>query len=198
MNTDILKNKELFDEKYAQVLPWRKNKIDKYKYDSDKRLSLGCSLLLNRAESDLHINPKTEEIEVNEFGKPFFKKHPEIHFNLSHSSSMAMCAISSVNIGCDIEKTDKIRMNIVKRFFSPEEQLALKNSQDKDLSFYEIWTRKESYVKMLGTGLNTAFESFNSFDSALNCFFYQNNKNNYVYCCCLEKKINIREILINL
>lgn len=100
-------------------------------------------------------------------GKPYLRDHPDLIFNLSHSHNLAALGIAqrpecNCEIGVDLEKISVHRdfFNIAKRFFHPEEFIYLSNSADKVTTFTEIWTKKESYLKMLGTGLNTPLNSF--------------------------------------
>ncbi len=102
-----------------------------------------------------------------EYGKPYLAdiEHHKIHFNLSHTDDLALLAIThDVEVGIDIEckerKTDW--QNIVKRFFTPSEQKALfllPESEQRN-AFFQLWTRKEAYMKVLGTGLALAPTQF--------------------------------------
>jgi len=102
-----------------------------------------------------------------EYGKPYLAdiEHHNVHFNLSHTHDLALLAITQgVEVGVDIEfnerKTDW--KNIVKRFFSISEQKALfllPESEQRN-AFFQLWTRKEAYMKVLGTGLALAPTQF--------------------------------------
>lgn len=94
-------------------------------------------------------------ISVNEYGKPYLPNHIDINFNISHSGEYVICAMDSAPIGIDIEK-EKLRdfETIQSHFFAPQEISYLSNCKEFRVQslFYDIWTRKESYLKAIGTG----------------------------------------------
>ena len=92
-------------------------------------------------------------IERDQNGKPFFRDLPEVSFNLSHSSGIAVAAISDRNIGVDIEfiRSDIDTEKISKRFFG-----GLDMSTEE---FFKHWTKNEAYSKMLGTPLTENLSS---------------------------------------
>ncbi len=98
------------------------------------------------------------------YGKPFLLSHNGIKFNVSHSGDYVVCAISSTEIGIDVEKIRDINcIQIANRFFTTEENNYLNNTQNRQNiveNFYEIWTLKESLVKAIGTGLSFGLKSF--------------------------------------
>jgi phosphopantetheinyl transferase len=102
-------------------------------------------------------------------GKPFFADPAlaGLYFSLSHTRAICVCAISDVEIGCDVEqpgargmKEDSI-VKIAKRFFASDE--LEKILQDPAHAFFPIWTRKEAYVKWTGRGLSEGFSTFSVF-----------------------------------
>ena len=128
---EFLLNEHCFLYFYDKVSDYRKQKIDGLKMPEDKRLSLLSGLLLEYALNDVGENGK--EILVDEYGKPRIKDS-DFHFNLSHSKSLALCAISKNAIGCDVEKVREVDLKIAKRYFCKEESdkiYSLKNSMKK-------------------------------------------------------------------
>lgn len=118
----------------------------------------------------LKIEAAVIEYGKGEQGKPYLAdmsaaKHNKVQFNLSHTEDIALLAISpeaavGIDIECSERKTDW--QGIVKRFFTEAEQkelFALPDSQQK-AAFFELWTRKEAYMKVLGTGLSLAPTAF--------------------------------------
>jgi 4'-phosphopantetheinyl transferase len=100
------------------------------------------------------------DIYYGKFGKPFLKNNL-FYFNISHSGEYTICGISAQEIGVDIQKVKKIiDRKILKSFFAPSELDMLDLGDMKDDLFTEIWTVKESYLKMLGTGLHKPLRSF--------------------------------------
>lgn len=113
--------------------------------------------LLKIALKDSKIFCLNLEIEANDNGKPYFKARNDIFFNISHSKEYIICAIAPFEIGCDIEKIRDVKQSIANRFFTRDESNFV---MDQD-SFFRLWTLKESFVKAIGTGLNTPLNSFN-------------------------------------
>ncbi|MCU7940340.1 MAG: 4'-phosphopantetheinyl transferase superfamily protein [gamma proteobacterium symbiont of Bathyaustriella thionipta] len=117
---------------------------------------------------------KTEPALINyrkgKQGKPYLvninrSDVSHLQFNLSHTEDIAILVITQgaeigVDIECNERKTDW--QWIVQRFFTESEQkclFALPEDQQK-AAFFELWTRKEAYMKVLGTGLSLAPTEF--------------------------------------
>ena len=139
---------------------YRRECIIKLRFDENKRESLGAELLMNIALSEYCPElPLPVEICCGEFGKPEIVGCP-LFLNLSHSRGFAVCAISDNIVGVDIQYREAHSDSIAKRFFAPDEQAYIAASDDPVAAFSDIWCMKESYVKALGTGLNTPFALF--------------------------------------
>lgn len=89
----------------------------------------------------------------------------QIEFNVSHSGATALLAFArGRELGVDVEH---IRENfdavaIAQRFFSAHEQseLAALAPSEKFQAFFRCWTRKEAYIKAVGTGLSLPLDQF--------------------------------------
>ncbi|MCI5700737.1 MAG: 4'-phosphopantetheinyl transferase superfamily protein [Lachnospiraceae bacterium] len=158
--TKELTNDELFRRLYYIVSEERRKKIDKLVFRKDKILSLAAGILLKKSLSDIGINEFC--LEYGKYGKPYIK-NKNIFFNLSHSEDMVMCAVSDMEIGCDVEKISDIDMEIAKRFFCVNEYEMIKKEQSdekkKDM-FFRLWTLKESFLKATGYGMSLSTNSF--------------------------------------
>ncbi len=102
-----------------------------------------------------------------DYGKPYLAdiKHHNLYFNLSHTDDIALLAITQgIEVGVDIESNERKTdwQNIVKRFFTLSEQKALFLLPEvkQRNAFFQLWTRKEAYMKVLGTGLALAPTQF--------------------------------------
>lgn len=91
-------------------------------------------------------------IDYNDYGKPFLKEYPNIHFSISHTKNICICVISDTVVGVDIQRL-KYYPNVLKHFTNNELDI-LEKSKNKELDFTKIWTKKESYLKMLGYGIS--------------------------------------------
>jgi phosphopantetheinyl transferase len=89
-----------------------------------------------------------------------------LHFSVSHSVGQVAVALSRTPVGVDIERVraDCSSDAIAAICFHASER-ALLQSGDETASceaFFEIWTRKEAYLKGIGTGLSTNPASFST------------------------------------
>lgn len=98
-------------------------------------------------------------ISVEEKGKPFFTYNNNIHFSISNTIDFVAIAISNRKVGIDIESTRKYKENLVKRYFHPNEYTFIQSFplEQRDRIFTRLWTIKEAYVKMTGTGIANNF-----------------------------------------
>ncbi len=79
-----------------------------------------------------------------------------LQFSLSHSGSMVLIAVSTARVGADVQRIPSAgTVAACTRALHPEEQreLAARAGADRCRAFARIWTRKEAYLKALGTGL---------------------------------------------
>lgn len=173
MNSDINKlfvvsldetfDSELYDTLSLLTAAGKKAKLDNYKSDIDKKLELYADLLLRVAiHQDLNIENGDITFGANSYGKPFLLSNQDYHFNVSHTHNMIAVAVSNNSIGIDVEKIREIDLGIAKRFFTEYELKYIYKSQNNTYErFFEIWTKKEAYIKYMGQGL---FVPLNSFD----------------------------------
>ena len=199
-NVEELNNSALFERLYASVPEHRRQRVDRMRFDKDKRLSLGVWGLLQKGLKDWGICDKELTLSYGENGKPFLKDYPAVFFNLSHSGERVMCAIADCEVGCDVERIRDTDFKIAKRFFHEEEygQILRQSSvQKKQEMFYRYWTLKESFLKVTGQGMSFPLDSFcidirengisvkqhNGIDG--DYFFREYDlKDGYCYACC--------------
>lgn len=111
----------------------------------------------------LDTQPGEIRFEYNRYGKPSLhaEANPKkITFNLSHSRSLALCAVTvKRDIGIDVEYPRVVLRaeKILERFFSVgERDYYLAQPEDlKEHTFMNLWTIKEAYSKALGRGLSS-------------------------------------------
>jgi 4'-phosphopantetheinyl transferase len=116
----------------------------------------------------LGVAPDAVEIGDGEHGKPVLggvHRDSGWHFNVSRSSGMAVYALSQHRrVGVDIEAFREVRgaEEIVANCFSRRERLAWRalHPRDRALGFLNGWTRKEAFVKALGTGMSFSYDRF--------------------------------------
>lgn len=135
----------------------RRNKIDKYKSDIDKINGCIAFLMLKYAlKKEFNIDEKPEFI-FGQCGKPFLKDYPDIFFSISHCKNAVACSVSTENTAVDIMDYRKIRQTVILKVCSENEQKMLLESNDISKDFTRLWTMKECYSKLDGSGLALDF-----------------------------------------
>jgi len=110
--------------------------------------------------------PRTLVLGAGPHGKPeLVGPGEDIPFNLSHTPSLALLAVAGTGrVGIDAETVRPVIEveDMSRRFFAPaeaDEILALAPAA-RLAAFFACWTRKEAFVKALGTGLSAPFDGF--------------------------------------
>ena len=110
--------------------------------------------------------PRSLEFRFGLYGKPELATPVEgLSFSLSHTGDLALLAIGcGRRLGIDAEtvRSGVELAYLSRRFFAPaeaDEILGLPPDQ-RLAAFFACWTRKEAFVKALGTGLSLPLDSF--------------------------------------
>jgi len=90
------------------------------------------------------------------------KGKPAWNYWVSHWGDWWGCLMAEEPVGFDLEacsKREKINYEkIARRYFTEEEcELVLTDGRD---AFFDVWVRKEAYVKYLGSGLAEGLDTF--------------------------------------
>lgn len=156
-----------FYEKLPLVSEERRARIERARNNATKAELLCAELLRDHALSEV-FGIKDVKVTLNEYEKPYLTDHPDKFFNLSHSGRAIVCTVSDVECGVDVENASRPHdlMGIAGRFFSTMEQSAVMMSPNPTEAFCRLWTIRESYVKMRGTGFSMGLK-------ALRCDFHR-------------------------
>ena len=159
------------DEMYDEVFTFLQKKVSAECFDEARgfrhkgvaiRRMLGETLVGLALERYWGLLLGSYRIARGEKGKPFIADRENIFFNISHSGDYVVCAVSDSEIGVDIEKRSRARMEVAGRFFHKQEVRALEavSGDERDRMFYDYWSVKESFLKYIGTGLTRPLNSF--------------------------------------
>ena len=151
----------------------RAQKVDKYRYFKDRKLSALAYILLRYALIEEKGIDEKVEFEFGPYGKPFIKGMPELQFSLSHSAEGIVCGLANSPVGVDIADIDASNLDCMKSAMHPCEQHAIKNSNDKARTFARFWSMKESFFKYIGTGIDGSIKSLDFSDYDENLFDYR-------------------------
>ena len=99
------------------------------------------SLLIYALKNDFGLELPLVEIQPG--GRPWFPEMPNLHFSLSHTRGAALAAISHFPVGADVEAKRSVRESTACR---------LLETPHGDLELFELWTLRESWFKLTGTG----------------------------------------------
>lgn len=174
--SDPLKHPELLENLSED----RKQKIRNAKQKQKRLQSFGAGLLLNKVLARYGIS--SQDVYINDDGKPMTEG---ICFNLSHSGNFVICAVSNEPIGCDIQQIKEMPHFSEERFASLEEKLHLAHlvGDEYNREFVRIWTRKESYLKMLGIGLRVPLHAL----EIKGCYLKEFELSGYQICVCAKE-----------
>ena len=145
----------------------RREKINRYKFESDRMLSLYAAVI-TRLAIVRETGIKNEDLI---FDCPYMKKPTlsaprtdiPLDFNFSHTKGAVLMGLSTdLTIGVDVERIRKAPFNTMKIVCHPAEVDYINTSTDKEKAFFEIWTKKEAYTKCMGTGLSVDLKSINT------------------------------------
>lgn len=141
-STDLgLKKKRFLLENVSEG---QKEKALRFANEIDQIRSLLSSYLKNLLSR--------EEMLKNEYGKPYFDNGP--FFNISHSGKYVLMAVSTSEVGVDIEEIKNKDMSALVRIFNEAEAKMIKEHSD----FYYLWCAKESLIKCMGLSVSKVRE----------------------------------------
>ena len=160
----------------AQILTLRQTlpadelaRAKRFHFERDRRRFIVARGLLRQLLGSYLARPPQElRFTYSDHGKPALLEAQNPHglqFNLSHSGEMMCVGVTRGRaIGVDIEQVRPIddMMGIAASFFSPRENemLATVPADQRELAFFNCWTRKEAYIKAQGQGLSIPLDSF--------------------------------------
>jgi len=162
----ILKEENYFEvrKKLLSLLPESQvSNIQRFKRMADEQRSLLGEVLSRHIISrKTGIEFKDLKIEKSKKGKPNLLSKQDIFFNISHSGQWVVSAIAENPVGIDVEELKEPVYRIAERYFSKVEleKLNQLSGATKQSCFFDLWTLKESYLKMLGKGLTKSLGSF--------------------------------------
>ena len=170
----------------------RRERILRFRKDEDKLICTMTGFLIRKVISEkLGISFDKIDFEYNKYGKPHLKGFPDYHFSVSHSGNLIVFVESEKPVGIDTEKVTPMREGVMKRCFTENEKKYVKRDED----FFRIWTSKEAYVKMLGTGLSSSLKSFDVYDENIMKLLCHTVYENYMITVCGEFSDNKKIII---
>jgi len=154
---------------YSLLSDIEEERSKQFKFFKHRKLFIASHGFLHSVLS-YYIDTPANEIRFSqsEHGKPFIideQNRRQLQFNLSHSNHLAVLAIcEQKNIGVDIEHRERKVdwQGVIRRFFTQREQdeiFRLSKESQTD-AFFQVWARKEAYMKVTGHGLSLSPSQF--------------------------------------
>ncbi len=172
--------------------------VNRYKLIEDRksrliaRLIIKKYVLLKKKQWDWH------HWNISEFNKPYLKNGP--CFSISHSGKFVIVAFcEQFEIGIDIEEIKEIDIKAVSSYLHIEEIKYLNNNNYKMELFYNIWTRKEAFLKANGSGIVSGIDKISVLDDKIYQKYKWNIKQLDIhprYKCAICSRYKINNLLI--
>jgi 4'-phosphopantetheinyl transferase len=153
---------------YSRLLsPEESSRQARFVFAKDRHTDLVSRALVRATLSRYTgIDPRDWVFHRNEAGRPEVVGPPNalpLHFNLSHTDGMVVCAITDQSsIGVDVENREVAgeKLDLADHYFATSEVAALSSlpPTQRPGRFVDLWTLKESYLKARGLGLSVPLD----------------------------------------
>jgi phosphopantetheinyl transferase len=151
MDTGAFADDGIYGRCLDAVSEYRRCKVERLRRRDDRNASLAAGILLAHALRECAgIDERLVTYEKNKAGKPFIK---DIQFSISHTEGCVAAAIGSEPCGIDVERVRRIPDSIVNRLYSDEDKKIVMSCAHPEIYSTCVWTRREAYSKMTGTGI---------------------------------------------
>ena len=190
-------------KKIVLLCKQRRDKILRCKNAKDKARSMTAGLLLRQALITEGLDYETLCFVTTKHGKIVIENRKDIYINLTHAGDYAACVVATQPVGIDIEDRERFQQHsgeerlykIAKRSCSPEEMEYLKQRDSSEFGdrFIKLWTRKESFSKAKGLGMQIGFSSINTLEKG---FYYEKIINQKYQLCVATLELEETSITI--
>jgi 4'-phosphopantetheinyl transferase len=144
-------------------------KADRFRAEHARSASIHARAM-TRTILALYLNEDARSLQFrfNNYGKPLLAEPSptgSVQFNVSHSGDWVVLAVADgAAVGVDIERHRRLEdaMRLAERFFSTVERTALAALPPIEQlpAFFRCWSRKEAYIKAVGTGIFAGLDNF--------------------------------------
>ena len=160
-DASVLEDEELYRRAFSLLGGETQTMINRYRFESDRRLETASQLLLRYGLACEWGRPPGEPaLRFGVRGKPYLLDDPDLFFNISHSGRYALCAFDSREIGADVQEIRPVKDSVFKYALNPSEKEELSSSENMLDDFFSLWALKESVMKFTGLGLGLPLKAF--------------------------------------
>lgn len=143
-----------------------RSRTGRFHFERDRNRFVARRSFLKRVlASYVGVAPGDIRLGTTAAGKPQLVTPGDVSFNVSHSDELAVVAVASgAAVGVDVEHMRPIAdaTELADRLFTRWERDEVRTAQGSRMSevFLVLWTRKESVLKAMGTGLSVPLDGF--------------------------------------
>ncbi len=166
---ELDQSEQVLEQMWGVLSVDEQRRVQRFVKEQHSNRALASAAILRHILSCyIGVAPTEISLDRAKGGKPYLLDaglQHDLRFNLSHSENRLLCAVAlSREVGVDIEHHNpSVHFEeIAKRFFAKSEYEFLQSipSQEHACRFYQIWTCKEAYVKLIGEGLAHNLKNF--------------------------------------
>jgi 4'-phosphopantetheinyl transferase len=149
--------------------PDERMRAERFRMAADRHhFVVGRAILRLLLGSLLQVKPSDLRFHFGSSGKPSLdpsQNTDDMRFNVARAGALTLFGVArEQEIGIDLEYQADITsfMDIAQRFFSSAEKdiLFALAGRERLRAFYALWTRKEAYLKGIGSGLGVSLDNF--------------------------------------
>lgn len=154
------------DNALGVLSPEELERARRFRFEEDRWRYLGGTLFQRLVLAQYLSCPLSEvSYSRNQWGKPSLNQSHDsmVRFSLSRSHQTALLAVNNgCEVGADLEYALGRNCNDLgmKRYFARQERDFIESASDIREAFFEIWARKEAYIKGIGRGLSHPLGEF--------------------------------------
>ncbi len=138
---------------FSQLSEQRRQYLLRFRQERSRRAGAAAYLLLRQGLHELFGIDEAPEFAFGEHGKPYLTGHPDIYFSLSHCREAAACIVATEPVGIDVESLRSFSPALLERTMNEAETATILAASEPRRAFIRLWTQKEAYLKLTGTGL---------------------------------------------
>lgn len=134
-------------------------RLGRKRRETDKRASTLGKILLRQGLEALGFDPKLLlNLQYTPSGKPYLEVGPS--FSITHAEGHVVVALTAeaprVGVDCELEATKaKLALDDLEETMTTAQWQDIHGAVDPSARYLELWTMKESIVKLTGRGLAT-------------------------------------------
>ena len=186
-------------ECFLPLLPERRiEQIKSMRSDPDRKILLYSDVLLRSLLCE-RLSLRNQDLAFfrNAYGKPVLRNKPSLFFSLSHTRNAIAVALSDRNVGVDTERAGRADKDAARKAFTDHEyNHVFCGDRDPDTRFFELWTRKEAYLKWLGTGWALTLPDPGILTPDISGMLRTIRRGDYFVSACSERADEIEDILV--